>query len=67
MSEEYLMDAVELYYIKDLRSKRWTGVRWAKEIRDQIAEERRIAQFVDGMHIVILKLLIRCFNRRAKK
>lgn len=59
----FIMDAAELYYIKDLKSKRWSGVRWSREVRETMALER----FVDSMHIVILKVVIKCMGRRAKK
>lgn len=66
--KEAIMDSVELYYINNIsKPGRQTGVRWSKEIRDQIAAERKIRRFLDDMNIVIFKLVIKCLNRRSKK
>lgn len=58
-----LLDGVELYYIKDLHSKRWSGVRWSQEVKQHI----KTSAFFDRMQIVILKLLIRRGSRHAAR
>lgn len=60
MNEESVLKDVELYYIKDIHSKRWSGVRFVGETADKI----RAWAFLDRMQIVILNLLLR---RRPRK
>lgn len=56
----HLLDAVELYYIKDIHSRRHSGVRWSAEVRERM----RTAAFLDRMQIIVLCLLVK---RRIRK